>query len=137
MERHPTSFGANTNVAATTELSSYEDSNAIAAVSNAAITSTALPVKSNFAALSEASDEPQLESSLQPVRQVSSTLEQSTEGPTNTSSSEVAGTQPTGASLNGFSIGGADVNHQSPEPALSTQEPELQASSLTSLSVHS
>ena len=148
--RHPTGFGMNTNMAPTTESSSYEDSNAIAAASNATGASSSLPVKPNFAAPSEGFEEPQLESSLQPVRRVEYTLERtSVEAPVNTGSSEVAEAQPTEAPLNGASIGGADVNarnHQPPEPTLpaqvpsqtlSTQEPTLQSSFFTSTSLDS
>jgi hypothetical protein len=135
---------------ATTESSPYETSNKAAAASNAVGASPALPVKPNFAASAEASEEHQIESSLQPVRQVDYTLDRTTsEGPVNTGSSEIAEAQSAGAPLNGVSIGGADVNgnnHQPPEPTLptqvqsqtlSTQEPTLQPSSFTPSSVGS
>ena len=144
---HPAGFGANTNMEVTPESPLYEASNTTAAASNAAATLSALPVKPNLGALAEASEEHPVESSLQPVRQVDYSLERVTpEGPANTDPSKVTEPQSAGAPVNGASVGGADVNshsHQPAEPtlptqaqseALSTQEPTLHSSSFASIS---
>jgi bromodomain-containing factor 1 len=141
IDSHPTDFGTKTNMEATTKSLPYETSNTAAAASNAVGTSSSLPVKPNFGILVEAPDEHLVESPLQPVRQVDYASE-------NTGSGEIADAQPTGASLNGASIGENvnENNHQPPESALptpgqsqtlSTQEPALLSSSFTSTSVDS
>jgi bromodomain-containing factor 1 len=141
VDSHPTAFDTNTNMEATTDSPPYETSNAAAAASNAVGASPVLPVKLGFGVPVETPEEHPLESSLQPVRQVGYT-------PENTGSSEIAEAQPTGAPLNGASMV-ADMNennHHPPEPTpptqlqsqgLSTQEPALQSSPFTSTSVGS
>jgi bromodomain-containing factor 1 len=146
-DSHPAGFGTNTNLEATTDSPPYETSNTAAAASNAVAASPALPVKPNFEARAEASEEHQVESSLQPVRQVEYTLDRTTpEGPVNTGSSEMAEPQPTGAPLNGASTGNAVVNENNHQPlestqiqsqTLSTQEPTFPSSSFTPASVDS